>query len=136
MSQNPGCIYTEFRKSIGENKPNNILLFSFYNYFEKSLKVLLWFQVNNNKKGKIISNETTQQCFINATLDQGKPKKNEISDFKLVSILNTSAKIYEKVIKDQLVSGLERYFSPFISAYRKRYCTQHVLIRLVEEWRE
>ena len=75
MSQYPGCIYTEFRKSIGENKPNNILLFSFYNYFEKSLKVLLWFQVNNNKKGKIISNETTQQCFINATLDQGKPKK-------------------------------------------------------------
>ena len=63
-------------------------------------------------------------------------QKNEISNFRLVSILNTSAKIYEKVIKDQLVSGLERYFSPFISAYRKRFCTQHVLIRLVEEWRE
>ena len=28
------------------------------------------------------------------------------------------------------------YFSPFISAYRKGYSTQHVLMRLVEEWRE
>ena len=63
-------------------------------------------------------------------------KKKKNSNFRLVSILNNSAKIYEKVIKDQLVSGLERYFSPFISAYRKRFCTQHVLIRLVEEWRE
>ena len=26
--------------------------------------------------------------------------------------------------------------SPFISAYRKSYNTQHVIIRLLEEWRE
>ena len=43
---------------------------------------------------------------------------------------------YERVIKDQLVSELDKYFSPFISAYRKGYSTQHVLIRLVEEGRE
>ena len=53
-----------------------------------------------------------------------------------VSILNTFSKVYEKVIKDQLVSGLDKYLSPFISAYRKGYSTQHVLTRLVEEWRE
>ena len=51
--------------------------------------------------------------------------KNEISNFMSVSILN--AKIYEKVIKDKLVSGLDKYFLPFISAYRKVYSTQHVL---------
>ena len=39
-------------------------------------------------------------------------------------------------IKDELVLGLDKYFSPFISAYRKGYSTQHVLTRLVEEWRE
>ena len=69
-------------------------------------------------------------------LDKGKPNKNEISNFKPVSILNTFFKIYEKVIKEQLVSGLDKYLSPFISAYWKRYSTQHVLKRLVEEWRE
>ena len=31
-------------------------------------------------------------------LDKGKPNKNEISNFKPVSILNTFSKIYEKVI--------------------------------------
>ena len=30
----------------------------------------------------------------------------------------------------------DKYLSPFISAYRKNYSTQQVLIRLLEEWRE
>ena len=69
-------------------------------------------------------------------LDKGKPNKNEISNFRPISIRTTFSKIYEKVIKDQLFSGLGKYFSPFISAYRKGDSTQHVLTRLVEEWRE
>ena len=28
------------------------------------------------------------------------------------------------------------HLSPFLSAYRKNYNTQHVLLRLLEEWRE
>ena len=31
---------------------------------------------------------------------------------------------------------MENVFSPQISAYRKSYNSQHVLIRLIEEWRE
>ena len=31
---------------------------------------------------------------------------------------------------------MDKYLSPFISAYRQNYSTQHVLIRLLEEWRE
>ena len=69
-------------------------------------------------------------------LDQGTLNENEISNFRPVNILNTFSKIYEKVIKDQLVSGLDKYLSSFNSAYRKEYSTQHVLTRLVEEWRE
>ena len=34
------------------------------------------------------------------------------------------------------MSYFEKYFSPFISAYRKSYSTQQVLIHLLEEWRE
>ena len=33
-------------------------------------------------------------------LDKGKPNKNEMSDFRPVSVLNTFSKIYERVIKD------------------------------------
>ena len=31
---------------------------------------------------------------------------------------------------------MNNLFSPFISAYRVSYSTQHVLIRLIEEWRK
>ena len=52
-------------------------------------------------------------------LDRGKPNKNEMSNFRPVSLLNNFSKVYGKVIKDQIASGMEKYFSPFLSAYRK-----------------
>ena len=71
-------------------------------------------------------------------LDKGKPDKYDVLNYRPVSILNAFSKIYEKiyVIKNQLASYLDKYFSPFISAYRKSYSTEQVLIRLLEEWRE
>ena len=69
-------------------------------------------------------------------LDKGKPNKNEMSNFRPVSLLNTFSKIYERVIKDQIVHGMEKYFSPFLSAYRKNYSSQNILISLTEEWRK
>ena len=38
--------------------------------------------------------------------------------------------------KNLLVSNIEEFFSPFVTAYRKLCSTQHVLIRMVEEWKE
>ena len=69
-------------------------------------------------------------------LDKGKPNKNEMSNFRPVSVLNTFSKIYERVIQDQIVRGTEKYFSPFLSAYRKNYSSQNILISLTEEWRK
>ena len=68
-------------------------------------------------------------------LDKGKPDKNDISNFRPVSLLNTFSKFYEIVIKDQLVLSMENYFSPMVSAYRKNYSAQHVITGLKEEWR-
>ena len=31
---------------------------------------------------------------------------------------------------------MEEYFSPLIFAYRRNYSSQHVIIRLLEEWRK
>ena len=66
-------------------------------------------------------------------LDKGKPDKCDVLNYRLISILNAFSKIYEKVIKNQLASYLDKYFSPFISAYRKSYSTKQILIRLLEE---
>ena len=65
-------------------------------------------------------------------LDKSKPNKNEMSNFRRMNVRNTFSKVYEKVIKDQLVCGMEKYFSPFLSAYRKNYNSQNNLIVLLK----
>ena len=68
-------------------------------------------------------------------LDKGKSNKYDISNSRQVSVLNTS-KIYEQVIKEQIILGTEKFLSPKISAYRKSYSTHHVITSLIEDWRE
>ena len=53
-----------------------------------------------------------------------------------MSISNCFSKFYENVIKNELVKSMNVTLSPLISAYRKSYKTKHVLLRLLEEWRE
>ena len=67
-------------------------------------------------------------------LDKGKPDKYDVVNYRPVSILNMFSKIQEKLIENQLVSYFDKNFSLFISAYRRRFSTQQVLIRLLEEW--
>ena len=89
--------------------------------------------INKSIENSIFPNNAKVASVI--PLDKGKPNKNEITNYRPVSILNSFSKIYEQIIKDQLVSAMEKYFSPLISAYRKNYSTQHVILRLIEEWR-
>ena len=53
-----------------------------------------------------------------------------------VSILNCFSKVYENVIKNELLKSMNVHLAPFISADRKNCNTQHVLLMLLEEWRE
>ena len=59
-------------------------------------------------------------------------KKN----YRPVSVLSTFSKILERVMKSQIVPYMDSYLSEFVSAYRKTYSSEHVLIRLIEEWRK
>ena len=59
-------------------------------------------------------------------------KKN----YRPVSVLSTFLKVMERVIKSQIVPYMDLHLSEFVSAYRKHYSSQHVLIRLLEEWRK
>ena len=81
----------------------------------KILSTPLSFAINNSLKYGVFPDDAKIAPVI--PLDKGKPNKNEISDFRPVNILNAFSKIYEKVVKNQLVSGLDKYLSPFISAY-------------------
>ena len=66
--------------------------------------------ISNSLKNEVFSDHAKIVSVI--PLDKGKPNENEISNFRPLSILNTFSKIYEKVIKDQLVSRLDKYLSP------------------------
>ena len=69
------------------------------------------------------------------TLRQRWTNSNSRKHFRLVSILITFSKIYEKIFKDQMSSFIEKTLSVFIAAYTKAYGAQHVLIRMLEDWK-
>ena len=52
-----------------------------------------------------------------------------------MSVLNAFSKFYERVIKQQITSYFDNRLSDHLSAYRNNYSTQHVLMRLIEEWK-
>ena len=69
-------------------------------------------------------------------IDKKTDDKYDISNFRPVSLLNCFSKVYENIIKCRLFDSMYNNISPFISDYRKNYNTQHVMIRLLKEWRE
>ena len=68
-------------------------------------------------------------------IDKGGSDKNVYTNYRPVSVLNTFSKIIESSIFDQLTKFSNKFLQIFMGAYRKLYGTQHVLIRLLEEWR-
>ncbi len=62
--------------------------------------------------------------------------KTNVKNYRPVSILNSISKIFEKVIKNQIVPFFDNCWSKYISAYRKSHSCQHVLIRMIENLRK
>ena len=69
-------------------------------------------------------------------IDKETDGKYNIFNFRPVSLLNCFSKVYENIIKCRLVDSMYSNISLFISAYRKNYNTQHVMIRHLQEWGE
>ena len=65
-------------------------------------------------------------------------KKDDALDktkYRPVSILVILDKIFEKCLNYQLTEHFSGILSPFLSAYRKDYNCEAVLLRLIEDWR-
>ena len=90
--------------------------------------------ISNSFKQNIFPENAKVACV--KPLDKKTENKHSISNFRPVSILNTFSKIYEKFSIDFLISEIELFLSPFLAAYRKSCSTQHVLVKMIEEWRE
>ena len=67
--------------------------------------------------------------------DEGGSDKHIYTNYRPVSVLNTFSKIIESSIFDQLTKHANEFLQIFVGAYRKLYSSQHILIRLIEEWK-
>ena len=66
-------------------------------------------------------------------------KKNDNLDkenYRLVNLLTAMSKVFEYIISDQMISFFCDILNPALSAYRKDYSCQHVILQLTEYWRE
>ena len=61
-----------------------------------------------------------------------KNERNKIGNYRPLSILNGMSKIYERCIHNSFSSYAETILSNFISAYKKSYSPNHVLLNLIE----
>ena len=75
------------------------------------------------------------QNFVNIS-KKGSLDENDVNNSRPVSLLNCFSKIFENIMKGQLIPFFKNHLSVFLSAYRSSYSSQHVLIRLMEEWRQ
>ena len=65
-----------------------------------------------------------------------KDDRTKVKNYRPVTLLNMFSKIYEKFLRENLTNYVNTFLSKFISAYRKSYSTNHVLIRLIENWKK
>ena len=57
-------------------------------------------------------------------------------DYRPVSVLTAFSKVFERYILNQMLEHVNLILSDKMSAYRKGYSSQHVLLKLTEEWRK
>ena len=117
------------KTSTGEDKIPTKLAKLARNHLLKPLKNA----INSSIRSSIFPNKAKRAAVT--PLDKGGKYKTSISNYRPVSVLNVFSKFYERIMKEQITSFIDSKLSSFLSAYRKMYNTQHVLLRLIEEWK-
>ena len=64
-----------------------------------------------------------------------KDDRTKTKNYWSVILSNMFSKIYERFLHENLTNCVNTFLSKFISAYRKSYSTNHVLIRLIQNWK-
>ena len=64
-----------------------------------------------------------------------KDNATNVKNYRPISILPATSKIFERLIQKQIADFMENKLSPILCGYRKGFSTQHALILLLEKWR-
>ena len=62
--------------------------------------------------------------------------RGKIKNYRPASLLNGFSKIYKRFLHDSLSNFTDKVLSKFVSAYRKSYSSNHVFLKLTEEWKK
>jgi hypothetical protein len=91
-----------------------------------------------NLVNSMIKNNTFPDTMKIARVSPVYKKENPLDrkNYRPVSILPAVSKVFERTISRQLDDYFSSIFHPFLSAYRKGYSCQSVLLALTEEWRK
>ena len=64
-----------------------------------------------------------------------KDGRTSKKNYRPISLLNVFSKIIERWVQEKLEPHVNKILSQFISAYRKKFSSNHVLLRLLEDWK-
>ncbi len=65
-----------------------------------------------------------------------KKKDDMIKDkYRPISLLEIFSKVFETIVAEQLMEYFNDIFDPMLCVYRKKYSTEHVLIKLIDSWK-
>ncbi len=64
-------------------------------------------------------------------------KKDDMikGNYRPISILAVFSKVFETIIAEQLMEYFKSIFNEKLCAYRTKYGTEHVIIKLIESWK-
>ena len=85
--------------------------------------------ISLNKCSKLAKTATVRPIFK-------KDDRTKIKNYRPANLFNIFSKIYEQFLHENLTNQVDTFLSKFIFAYRKSYSSNHVLIRLTENWRK
>ena len=78
-------------------------------------------KLNVRQKGFFFFFSKDAKIAMVLPLNKGTSEKNDISNTRPLSTLTTFSKIYERGTKKMIDTAMDKYVSPFISAYRQNY---------------
>ena len=84
-----------------------------------------------------IQTGTFPELLKTATVSPVFKKEDPLSkeNYRPISVLTVFSKIFERYYQSKLLPYFNRIMSDKLSAYRRNYSSQHVLLRLIENWR-
>ena len=64
-----------------------------------------------------------------------KDDSTKVKSYRLISVLPTVPKIFERQMQKQIIKYINQFLSPFLSSYRKGFSIQTPLVWIIEKWK-